>query len=81
MDLDQWLVSSDTYLENEKLLTHLKYSNFKQVPKYRYKENRIVVEANCPSGEHRGLTVYAIVLRREFDSWVHLKTRWIRRTT
>ncbi len=29
----------------------------------------------------RGLTVWAIVRGREFDTKVHLKTRWIRRAT
>jgi hypothetical protein len=41
-------------------------------------ENR---EAPWSSGERRGLTVWAMVLGCEFDSRVHLKTRWIRRTT
>ncbi len=38
-------------------------------------------EAPWSRGERQGLTVWAMVLGREFDSNVHLKTRWIRRTT
>ncbi len=33
------------------------------------------------SGLRRGLTVWAMVLGRDFDSWFCLKTRWIRQTT
>jgi hypothetical protein len=39
------------------------------------------MKALWSSGEHRGLMVWAMILGREFDSRVHLKTRWIRCTT
>jgi hypothetical protein len=35
-------------------------------------------EAPWSSGECWGLTVWAMVLGHEFNSWVRLKTRWIR---
>ncbi len=38
-------------------------------------------EAPWSSGERRGLTVWAMVLGCEFNSRVHLKTRWIKWTT
>jgi hypothetical protein len=38
-------------------------------------------EAPWSSGEHRGLTVWAMVLGCEFNSLVRLKTRWIKWTT
>ncbi len=38
-------------------------------------------EAPWSSGERQGLTVWAMVLRCGFNSWVHLKTRWISWTT
>jgi hypothetical protein len=38
-------------------------------------------EAPWSSGERQGLTVWAMVLGRGFNSQVRLKTRWIRWTT
>ncbi len=38
-------------------------------------------EAPWSCGEHWGLTVWAMVLGQEFNSWIRLKTRWIRWTT
>ncbi len=38
-------------------------------------------EAPWSSGERQGLRAWAMVLGREFNSQVRLKTRWIRRTS
>ncbi len=43
--------------------------------------SNLIREAPWSSGEHRGFTVCAMVLGREINSQVCLKTRWIRRTT
>jgi len=45
--------------------------------KLRYKRER-GGEAPWSSGERWGLTIRAIVHRRGFESWLHVKTRWKR---
>ena len=43
---------------------------------YFCKETDIEREAPWSSGEHRGLTIPAILLGRGFESRHHLKTKW-----
>ncbi len=47
----------------------------------RPRQVNTVGEAPWSGGEHQGLSVWAMVPRRGFNSCVHLKTRWIRWTT
>ena len=41
-----------------------------------FNNNTTTWEAPWSSGEGQGLTIQAMVLGREFESWLHLKTRW-----